>query len=138
MSCEKKQKSNYYQSIKYFPNYIISKSGKVKNLKKNKCLKPQDNGNGYLFVRLFSKKVKKGKIFYVHRLMLLTFRFIQNYKDMEVNHKDCNTYNNKLSNLEWLTKQENLEHAKNFYRLHPEKDKRRMKKNKNAIKKEKN
>lgn len=30
---------------------------------------------------------------------------------MEVNHKDGNTWNNDISNLEWVTQAENIKHA---------------------------
>lgn len=50
-----------------------------------------------------------GKI-YTYIGLLLNFLFqIQNAE--EVNHLDCNTHNNSASNLEWVTREENLGYA---------------------------
>lgn len=46
-----------------------------------------------------------------HRLILSTFQPTDNESKMTVNHKDGNKMNNKLSNLEWMTIQENILHA---------------------------
>lgn len=43
----------------------------------------------------------KKKRYQVHRLVLLSFEPVDNPEDLEVNHKDENTSNNNLSNLEW-------------------------------------
>ena len=42
---------------------------------------------------------------------MMAFRPIPNPSEMEVNHKDGNKKNNKLSNLEWCTSSENQRHA---------------------------
>lgn len=52
----------------------------------------------------------KQKQVYVHRLVAMTF--VPNPDDLpEVNHIDGNTRNNAASNLEWVTRQENANHA---------------------------
>lgn len=76
---------------------------------KGKILKPFMQNSGYLVVDLMinGKKIKK----LVHRLVAKTF--ISNYsEDLDVNHIDCNKTNNSLSNLECITRAENLKHAK--------------------------
>jgi hypothetical protein len=41
-------------------------------------------------------------------------------KNLQVNHKDCNKLNNNLSNLEWVTCKENVQHIhKNKEINHP-------------------
>lgn len=52
------------------------------------------------------------KQYYIHRLVAINF--IKNLDNKEyVNHKDGNKLNNKLENLEWVTNQENCQHAWN-------------------------
>ena len=46
---------------------------------------------------------------YLHRLIALTF--IPNPEDLkEVNHKDGNPYNNRVANLEWINRENNMKH----------------------------
>ncbi len=56
--------------------------------------------------------IKKGSGFYLHRLIAMTF--IPNPQELsgplEVNHIDGNPYNNCVSNLEWITREENMRH----------------------------
>ena len=47
----------------------------------------------------------------IHRLMMMCFCPIPNYKDMVINHIDGNKTNNTLSNLEWCDNQTNTHHA---------------------------
>jgi HNH endonuclease domain protein len=76
---------------------------------KGKILKQNIQNNGYCYVDLMVNGKKLRKL--VHRLIAETF--LDNYSDtLDVNHKDCNKTNNKLENLECVTRKENLEHAK--------------------------
>lgn len=50
------------------------------------------------------------KIIRVHRAVLSTFSPVDDFENLQVNHKDRNTFNNELSNLEWVTNKENCEH----------------------------
>lgn len=47
----------------------------------------------------------------VHRLVLENFSPCDNMKELQVNHKDGNKKNNSLTNLEWVSCQENITHA---------------------------
>jgi hypothetical protein len=52
---------------------------------------------------------KKAIGFYLHRLIAMTF--IPNPNELEeVNHIDGNPYNNRVENLEWMTREENMKH----------------------------
>lgn len=66
------------------------------------------NKNGYFYVGLY--KNNKEKKYLVHRLVASAF--LANPLNLEqVNHKDGNKQNNNVSNLEWVTPQENCVHA---------------------------
>lgn len=52
------------------------------------------------------------KSFNIHRLVAETFLEIPEGKNMEVNHKDGNKWNNDVSNLEWVTQNENITHSR--------------------------
>lgn len=76
---------------------------------KGKPLKISDRGNGYLFVRLC--KDSKYQNLLVHRLVAEVF--IPNPNNLNIiNHKDENTYNNCVDNLEWCTQQYNRNYSK--------------------------
>ena len=86
--------------------YQVSNLGRVKSLKNNIILKAESdrNGKGYLCVNLGRNNHKK-----IHRLVAEAF--IENpLNKKEVNHIDGNTKNNAVTNLEWLTHQENCLH----------------------------
>ena len=48
--------------------------------------------------------------YYVHRLVARAFVSGESDELNEVNHKDLNTYNNNINNLEWVTRQQNMQH----------------------------
>ena len=91
----------------------FSNFGNVKNFKTNRILKQQVNSNGYMGVNVWIQG--KGRRFaFVHRLLaesIYSYIGVNNYF-YEVNHIDGNKKNNNISNLEWLTRDENLEHAR--------------------------
>ena len=90
--------------------YEVSDQGRVKSLKfgKEKILKPRDNNWGYLQVNLYKDgHVKTVK---VHRLVAEAF--IPNSQGLEtVNHKDEVKTNNVASNLECMTRGDNVAYS---------------------------
>lgn len=95
----------------YNGKYIVSNMGRVARITKMKglhYLKGQLNHKGYLRVNLIKKH--KYHSFRVHRLVGLAF--IPNpLNKPQINHKDGNKLNNRVDNLEWVTNEENYEHA---------------------------
>ena len=87
--------------------YQVSNLGRTKRLYKNdkeKILKPFFNRYGYLYINLY--KEGKRETCRVHRLVAKAF--IPNPENKpEVNHKDEDKTNNKVENLEWMTRREN-------------------------------
>lgn len=97
------------KTIKSAPNYKINKNGEIFNIKRNKIVKPYVDQLGYYQITL--KVNKKSKHFRVHRLMAEAFLYNNDNLDLFVNHIDGNKLNNKLSNLELCTNQQNVKHA---------------------------
>jgi hypothetical protein len=87
--------------------YAVSSFGRVKSLKTGKIRKPKSAGCGYLAVGLSIER----KVFnrYVHRLVLEAF--VGRQPNLEANHIDAVKTNNRLTNLEWCTRSENMAHA---------------------------
>lgn len=103
-------------------NYVFSNLGRVKNIITNKILKPIPNSQGYLTVNIVYNNGKGRRCAMIHRLVaesIIGFLGNDNYV-YEVNHIDGNKTNNNISNLEWLTRQENLEHSRKnrLFKIH--------------------
>lgn len=95
--------------IKGYENYSISDTGEVRNEKTGKTLrtyvKTKRSTNGYEMVYLYNRKGRR--CFFVHRLVASAF--IPNPKKLpQVNHKDENSLNNNVWNLEWCDAKYNL------------------------------
>ena len=103
-----------FKEIKGFEGrYEISNLGNVKSLMTGKLMKLGLTPFGYLRVNLRYSNCRKYKSFFVHRLVAQAF--IPNYrKCKEVNHKDSCRTNNKVTNLEWCTREENVKHSFKF------------------------
>ena len=97
------------EGIPGIPNgkYQVSENGDVMSPKLKRPLKPF-NSRKYKVVKLSSDNFEK--TVFVHRLVASAF--IPNPENKrEVNHIDGNPSNNKVDNLEWATKRENMDHA---------------------------
>lgn len=101
-----------YKNIKEYDDiYRASSLGNIKSLRTNKILNQHIGVNGYKTVALRKNSDDvKPKIFYVHRLLALTF--IENENNYPVvDHIDGNKLNNDLSNLRWSTYSENVKNS---------------------------
>ena len=102
------------EEIKNSPGYFISRKGKVYN-SNLKELKPFVNEDGYLRIGLPSmfhgKRVNRTIHLLVAAAYLKDGRYVNIENDKEVNHKDGNKLNNDVSNLEIITRLENVTHA---------------------------
>ncbi len=114
-----------FKDIPNYEDYQINEFGKIlrkqKTIQKKdgktqtfveKTMSESDNGVGYKFVRLSKEGKRKNE--YIHRLVYKTFggEIPDGY---EINHIDHNKSNNHVSNLEVVTKTENIIKMINFY-----------------------
>lgn len=97
------------EQIKNFENYAITKEGEVFNIKYERLLKGYSSiTTGYIYLTLR----KDGETVRLPLHRLLAIQFIPNPENKPmVNHKDGVKLNNSLDNLEWVTNQENVQHA---------------------------
>lgn len=94
--------------IKIFDRYEITKDGKVINKITRKQKSTFIGNGGYERVSLWidGKQYKES----IHRLVAQVFIPNPDNKP-QVNHIDGNKLNNNVSNLEWCTREENMQHA---------------------------
>ena len=95
------------KQIEYLGNdYFVDKNGNVYN-KRDKILKQNLSNSGYkcVSIKINGKQASR----FIHRA--LAFAFIEQVEGKNyVNHKDGNKQNNELSNLEWCSFSENIQH----------------------------
>lgn len=98
-----------WRSIPGFSLYEASPGGQIRNRKTGRILKPATGWYGY---DLLSLRADAGgfKTVRVHRMVALAF--IPNPDALpEINHIDGDPANNAVSNIEWVTRQQNIAHA---------------------------
>jgi predicted XRE-type DNA-binding protein len=87
-------------------HYSISEFGVVRNDETGRILKPR-TASGYRTCQVYNPY----KQYICHRLVALFFIGKPPKGKPEVNHIDADKSNNHYSNLEWVTRQENVDHA---------------------------
>ena len=96
--------------INDFPKYEVSDKGNVRNAQTGKILHHGKNLKGYHIVSLYKNGGQYTKK--VHRLVCSAF-YGEPGNGFEINHKNGDKSDNSLSNLEWYTGSENIQHAYN-------------------------
>lgn len=97
--------------IGYEDIYEVSEFGEVRRTDKKygETVKPYLTNSGYLQVYLRKPNFKR-KHKYIHKIVAEAY--IPNPSKLKtVNHKDGNKKNNAVSNLEWVTRSQNVIHA---------------------------
>ena len=103
-----------WRDIPDWPGYQVSDQGRVSSSQPwrgsdYRILRPGDNGRGYEFVHLWRDGHKQR--FYVHRLVAAAF-LGPPPDGLDVNHKNGKKADNRLANIEYVTKSENAMHAR--------------------------
>lgn len=81
------------------PNYAVNRMGSIYNIDKKTKLKPIEDSQGYLRVRLDGKRELVSR--------LVAKKFVENPDNKpNVRYKDGNRRNVKFDNLEWATNSE--------------------------------
>lgn len=99
-----------WKPVNGYPSYEVSNTGKVRNKATKKLLTPEvhygkDKNEPYIRYQL--KDNGKTKHIRVNRAVAFAFHGQPSQPGMEVDHKDGNRKNNKETNLEWVTPEEN-------------------------------
>ena len=98
-----------WKTLNLNPNYQINEKGELFNIKTKRYLQGSLDKDGY---KIYSIMIPDGihhKNVKAHRLVAEAF--IPNPNSLpEVNHKDRNKLNNNVTNLEWISHNDNMEH----------------------------
>jgi len=111
-----------WKQVPEFSRYLVSNTGRVISTARGKAkeLKAQQDAIGYLHYRLYPedkrfgsygpKRGVKPKLYKAHRLVAETF-IPDGDTTLQINHKDGDKHNNIVTNLEYCTALENIQHS---------------------------
>ena len=90
--------------------YLISSKGRMYDKRDEKFISYSVDKDGYFMASIHIDGLGYKKI-RVHRFELMSFQFTDNFKNLQVNHKNGNKQDLELSNLEWITPIGNTRHG---------------------------
>ena len=101
-----------WKIIPFEDNYEVSDKGNVRNKKSGHIKSLRYDRYDYLRVTLYPS----GKTYSVHRLVAMVWHKDAYIEGLQVDHINAVRDDNKASNLEWVTYEENQRRVKNRYR----------------------
>lgn len=107
----------YWRPIDADGFYMVSTDGRIWSVERRQYLKPLNyhgKNENYRYVKLSVDGKRKNLA--IHRLV--AFAFLSNPEGLpQVNHKDENSLNNDVSNLEWITQGDNIRYGTRTQRM---------------------
>ncbi|GLC83028.1 HNH endonuclease signature motif containing protein [Lacrimispora brassicae] len=104
-----------WEQVKGFSKYLVSDTGLVFSLERDKILSQYDNGCGYLQI-VIRNDDGATKSMRVHRLVYMAHKG-EIPKGLEINHKDKCKTNNCIENLEVVTRAQNNNYGSHNARI---------------------
>lgn len=100
-----------WKQLEQYPKYEISNDGLLRHIDRKKIRKWTKNGKKKNYLTIKIRNINK-EVVKIQASSLVAEAFIgPRPKGKEVNHKDGNTFNNCVENLEYVTHQENIQHS---------------------------
>lgn len=103
-----------WKVVPSYPHLEASNLGRIRNTKTNRILGGSTNNCGYKQISVASKKLANGKFTSVlvmkHRLVAEAWIPNPDNKS-EIDHINHNRKDNRIENLRWCTRQENMDNA---------------------------
>lgn len=114
MSCEEVNSSEeQWRESPEFPNYEVSTLGRVRNIRwdgtRGRILKPYKYN--YYYIKISANRKYYNRC--VHKLVAEAF-LGERPEGYEINHINGDRYNNRLDNLEYVSRAENVSHAQDL------------------------
>lgn len=104
--------SNVVEIEGYTGKYLVTCTGEIYSYSRNRMLKAKITKFGYKEVCLSNQENGKRNVKYISVHRLVAKAFVSNPNKLpQVNHIDGDKLNNQISNLEWCTSKQNIQHA---------------------------
>ena len=105
-----------YNELCYIPGfsgYLITNDGRVFNGQTLKEKQAHLSKELYRSISITGEAGNSSRVIPIHRLLGLAYiPYPVNVKDLVINHKNLNRFNDDVGNLEWITQSENITHGK--------------------------
>ncbi len=100
------------KKINGFEKYYVLPCGNIYNSVRKTYVKPVKNDAGYCYVALCNNGIKKNM--YIQRIVAEHLILNNDINKTQVNHKNKIRHDNRIENLEWVTRSENMIHARSM------------------------